>query len=416
MPIIQAIREFALVEITGTQIETSIEITTSHEILDTGATCIGSTVRLLITPTTIIHTIHTLPSRRHTFSYIDDLILPVIRKQHIPLRLASLFTIRKVELISLEEVPKFASRIYNIRIVGVPMSLTINGDERNLRTIHLIHIASTSGCSITHGCRIRANHLRIIHITTFISSPLLDIIVNSAIATSGMVWIAAPFHDIISRAMDVHNRHMAWSHRGTIIHRNTTHRTKGSNNCSQFGHTVISHHTAHGKAREVDTVLIYMIFLLHGFHDGFDEFHISRTRDIPEVTISLRIDHQDFSRIRHLVPMSLVHLIIGILTCSMHRDDHRSLLGQIGRHIYQHLSGGSTHLHRLLLRLLLIAMFHGSQCLQTKGAKQAQKESFSFHLLVYIIGYTIISCYDAILNKIGKVSAGFNKYLAEHLN
>ena len=207
------------------------------------------------------------------------------------------------------------------------MSLSINGNESNLRTIHLINIASTSGSCITHGCRIRANHLWIIHITTFISSPLLDIIVNPTIATSGMVRIASPFHDIISRAMDVHDRHVAWSHRLTIIDRNTTHRTKGSNHSSQFGHTVISHHTTHGEARDIDAILVYLIFLLHGFHDGFDEFHISRTRDIPEVTISLRIDHQDFSRIRHLVPMSLVHLIIGILTCSMHRDDHRSLLG-----------------------------------------------------------------------------------------
>ena len=276
MPIIQAIRELALVEVTSTEIESCIEITTSHEILDTSTTRIGSAVRFLITAAPIIHAIDALPPSRHAFTYVDDLVFPIVREQHLTLSLARIFIIRKIELILLEEVPKLAGRIDCIRIIRMPMSLTINGDESNLRTIHLIDIASTSSGSITHGCRIRANNLWIIHITTFISSPLLDIIVNPTIATSGMVWIAAPFHDIISRAMDVHNRHMAWSHRLTIIDRDTTHRTKGCNYSSQFGHTMISHHSAHGEARDIDAILVYLIFLLHRLHDGFDKLDIAR--------------------------------------------------------------------------------------------------------------------------------------------
>ena len=164
---------------------------------------------------------------------------------------------------------------------------------------------------------------------------------------------------------------MAWSHRLTIIDRETTHRTKGCNYSSQFGHTMISHHSAHGEARDIDAILVYLIFLLHRLHDGFDKLDIARARDVPGIIFSLRINHQDLSRVCHLVPMGLPHLIIRILAESMQRDDHRSLLGQIGRHIHQHLSCSSTHLDGLFLWLLLIAMLRSSHYLQAEGTKQA---------------------------------------------
>lgn len=128
----------------------------------------------------------------------------------------------------LEEVPQFLGRIYPVRIIGMPMSLTVNGDKVHFYIIVHIIIYSTCSFGTCAAGRIRTDYLRIACTTSFVGSPLLYIFLNARITASHVIRIALIFEHIISGSVNMHDRHHAVSSRLlTDIH--TAHRSEGGN-------------------------------------------------------------------------------------------------------------------------------------------------------------------------------------------
>ena len=138
--------------------------------------------------------------------------------------------------------------MHTVRLIGVPVSLTIDGDEAHLHIVIHITIYSTSGIGTSIVGWIRTNHLRVIHIATIKGSPLLHIFIYSAIAAGRMRRVALPLHHVVGSTMDMHDRHLASGRRVAIVHWDTAHWTEGCHLVGKFSHTVIRHHAAHGES------------------------------------------------------------------------------------------------------------------------------------------------------------------------
>jgi hypothetical protein len=227
-----------------------------------------------------------------------------------------------VQLMTLEEVPQFLGRIYPVRIIGMPMSLTINRDKGHFYIIvHIIIYSTGIICSISAG-RIRTDYLRIACITTFVGSPLLYIFLNARITASHVMRIARIFEHIISGSVNMHDRHHAVSSRLlTDVH--TAYWSEGGNLIAKRFQTVVTQPATHGEAREIDAVLVNMVLQLHILHDSLHKLHITHTAGIPHSVITQRIGNNKTLGISQRVPLRLILLKPRVLIHTMKRN-HQS--------------------------------------------------------------------------------------------
>ena len=224
-----------------------------------------------------------------------------------------------VQLMKLEEVPQFLGRIYPVRIIGMPMSLTVDGYQGYLYPVVHIIIYSACGFRTCAIGRIRADYLRVACITSLVGSPLLYIFLNARITASHVIRIARIFEHIITGSVNMHDRHLAVSFRLlTDIH--TTNRSESGNLITQGFQAVIAQPTAHGEAREIDTVLIHIVLQLHILHDSLHKLHITRTAGIPHSVITQRIGNDKTFGISQRTPLRLLLLILRVLIHTMKRD------------------------------------------------------------------------------------------------
>ena len=143
---------------------------------------------------------------------------------------------------------------------------------------------------------------------------------------------------VVASAVDVEDRN--WSHIGIgrcSAHRITADRTEGCNEVGNLVHGVVSEHTAHGEAPEIDAVAVNLVLRCHLVDDGLDEIDVTIAGGVPCLVDSVREDNDELGGVAHCFHAHIVVLEfavlhpVGVLIVAVTEDEEWTVFTEVLR-------------------------------------------------------------------------------------
>ena len=99
---------------------------------------------------------------------------------------------------------------------------------------------------------------------------------------------------------------------------------------------MVAHHAAHRKSRNIYTVFINSVFLIHFVDDCLQEIDILVAANVPGLVFAIGEYHHEARGIGNGLPLRRILLVGRILVHAVHLNDKRAILLNTRRSIHEH--------------------------------------------------------------------------------
>ena len=97
---------------------------------------------------------------------------------------------------------------------------------------------------------------------------------------------------------------------------------------------MVAHHAAHRESRDIDTLLVDAVLVVHLVDNGLDKIEILVARNIPRFIFAIGEYNHKTARVCNALPFCSIFLVGGILIITMHLDNQGAILLYTGRSIH----------------------------------------------------------------------------------